>query len=102
MVEYWITNVKIENNKIQEARALINTIEGLTNPVKYTKNEIVKSIEKTTDDWYTATFEGKEGVKNIWKKGSPLHVVTIDGEKFIRTDRNDIKKDNLDNLPKIK
>ncbi len=33
--------------------------------------------------------------------GDPIHVVEIDGEKFIRTDKSDTKEDNLEGLPKF-
>jgi hypothetical protein len=101
VVEYWITDVISDHNKIKEVRALMNTIEGLSNPVRYTKEEIVKSINKD-DKWYTAILKETRGAQNIWDRGAKLHIIDIDDQKFIRTDRNKTKKDNLDNLPNMK
>jgi len=99
MVEYWITNVEVEDNKIKDVTALTNTIEGLSNPVKYTKQEIIKSIETTDDHWYTATLKETRGARNIWEKGLEIHIIETEGKKFIRTDKNEIKNDSLDNQP---
>ena len=35
------------------------------------------------------------------KKGEDVHIVKVDDEKFIRTDKNETKKDNLGNLPEF-
>lgn len=101
MVEYWITDIKINNNKIKEVRALMSTIEGLSNPIRYTKEEIVKSIEKTDDRWYTCLLKEKRGARNIWERGAEIHVVEVDDEKFIRIDGNKMKADNLGELPSL-
>jgi hypothetical protein len=102
VVEYWITDVKIDNNKLKEVRALLRTIEGLSNPVRYTKEDIVKSIEKNDNSWYTAVLEDTTPTRNIWKRRTKIHVVDVNGEKFIRSDKNKTKEDNLGNLPNIK
>lgn len=34
-----------------------------------------------------------------WHKGEDVRVVTINGERYIRTDNNSVKADNLGNLP---
>jgi hypothetical protein len=36
-----------------------------------------------------------------WKKGAEVRVVTIDGTKYIRTDADRIKADNLGDLPRF-
>jgi hypothetical protein len=98
MVEYWITNAIIENNKIKDARAFTNTIVGLINSIRYTKEEIINSIEKIGNHWYTATLKEIKGARNIWERGDEIYVINIDGEKFIRTNRNITKNDYLGNL----
>lgn len=102
MVEYWITNANIENNKIKDARAFTNTIEGLVNPIRYTKEEIINSIENAGNHWYIAILKETKGARNIWERGAEIHVIDIKGEKFIRTDRNNTKNDFLDNLSTTK
>jgi hypothetical protein len=102
VVEYWITNVKFDNNKIKEVRALMSTIEGLSNPVRYSKEKIVKSIEKTADKWYTSILKETRGARNIWERSARIQIVNIDGEKIIRTDGNKTKVDNLGELLHLK
>ncbi|MEF8878857.1 MAG: DUF3892 domain-containing protein [Candidatus Thermoplasmatota archaeon] len=101
MGEYWITHVKKKDDKhIEQVKALMNTVEGLTNPVKYNRDQVVESIQKG-DDWYTCMLKEKKNAKNVWEKTSEVHTVKIDGDKFIRTDRNKKKEDNLGKLPQL-
>jgi len=88
MVEYWITDINLDNNKIEEVRALMNTIEGLSNTNIYSREEIIKSIEKTDDRWYASILKETKGARNIWERGAKIHVVNIDGKKFIRPEWN--------------
>ena len=41
----------------------------------------------------------KSSGKFEWHKGADVHVVEVEGDKYIRTDRNNIKEDNLGELP---
>lgn len=42
----------------------------------------------------------KRKVNGVWKEGESVHVIEqSDGDKFIRTDWNKTKADNLENLP---
>jgi hypothetical protein len=34
-----------------------------------------------------------------WKKGQDIHIITVDGHRFLRTDANKRSRDNLENLP---
>lgn len=45
----------------------------------------------------TATL-GNDGK---WHKGAAVKIYKYDGEKYIKTKADGIKKDNLDNLPKF-
>jgi hypothetical protein len=36
-----------------------------------------------------------------WKEGADVRAITVDGEKYIRTDADGIKKDNLGMLPRF-
>ena len=41
------------------------------------------------------------GPDSRWIKGASVGTVTIEGEKYIRTDADRTKKDNLDRLPQF-
>jgi hypothetical protein len=98
MGEYWITHVRMKEKKIEHVKAFMVTIEGLSNPVRYNREDVVKSIDKD-DKWYTCLLQEKRGARNIWERGAEIHIVEVDGEKFIRTDRNKMKTENLGELP---
>lgn len=58
--------------------------------------DIVNDIE-SNDSHYHPLF-APEGSKNM-DIGPKVHVVTIGGKKYLRTDRNDTPEDNLGELP---
>jgi hypothetical protein len=47
---------------------------------------------------YMTIYKNPDGT---WKKGAPVRVVKIDGDKYIRTDADNTKKDNLGALPRF-
>jgi hypothetical protein len=98
-MEYWITHVKIKNKKIQQVKALLNTVEGLKNPNIYNRKEIVNSIEDKDDDWYTCILAEKKDEQRIWKKESKIYTVEINNEKYLRTDKEKKEADKLGELP---
>jgi hypothetical protein len=59
----------------------------------YTRAAIIEHIEQGNT---YMTIEIKDG---IWHKGAEVHVVRTAHGKYLRTDRNSIARDNLDNLP---
>jgi len=38
---------------------------------------------------------------NKWTKGQEVHIITVGGVKYIRTDKNQKAADNLENLPEF-
>jgi hypothetical protein len=86
--------------RIEQVEALMVTVEGLSNPERYSREELVKSINED-NKWYTCLLKEKRGAQNIWERSAEIHIVEVDDEKFIRTDRNKMKADNLDELPSL-
>ncbi len=43
----------------------------------------------------------KDSTNSKWVQGANVEVITVDGEKYIRTDRDKTKKDNLGQLPRF-
>lgn len=54
-----------------------------------TKDQVVNSIESSKE--YYTWYSNKVGAK--------VNVVKVNGNKYLRTDRNETPKDNLENLP---
>jgi len=98
MGEYWITHVRMKDKRIEHVKAFMRTIEGLCNPSMYDRNAVVQSIDND-DKWYTCVLKEKRGARNIWALKAEIHVVEVDGEKFLRTGKNKSKADNLGVLP---
>lgn len=59
-----------------------------------------KDVLAKMDDGKTFVTIVKDG-DNKWKKGQDVHIITVDGRRFLRTDANKKSKDNLENLPKF-
>jgi hypothetical protein len=98
-MEYWVSHVKMKDNHIQEVKAFLNTVEGLKHPNIFSREEIVKSIDEKNNQWYTCILKEISGEKRVWEKGSPIHTIELDDKKYIRTDGNTKKSDNLGELP---
>jgi hypothetical protein len=56
-----------------------------------TKDQVVNSIESIFKKEYYTWYSNRPGAK--------VEVISVNGNKFLRTDRNQTSKDNLDNLP---
>ena len=95
MAEYWVTHKRMDEEKtrIIKVKAMLMT-NGLLHPEEYSRECVVERIENG-NKWYTCKH--KEG--KTWIKGAEIHVIEIGKEKFIRMDRNNIKSDNLGELP---
>lgn len=60
------------------------------------RSEVVSKLENNYT-FYTI-YKTKD---NKWKKGSEVKIFVLDGEKYIRTDGNKKKHDNLEELPEF-
>ena len=60
------------------------------------RKDVVKKLKH--GNTYITIYKDSD---NKWKKGEDVHVVKIDGEEFIRTDKNQKKEDNLGELPEF-
>lgn len=63
-------------------------------PTTKSRDTVITQLERSYM-FCTATL----GSDKKWHKGAMVKIVTVDGEKFIKTKADGIKKDNLDNLP---
>lgn len=93
--DYVITGVRFQDDKKYilsvEVRPDLGDKIGFTEDWK--RLNVVDSIENGKT-FVTAFRNGSE-----WRKGEDVHVVTINGTKYIRTDKNNTEKDNLGELP---
>lgn len=61
----------------------------------YSRQAVISAILKGT------TFNTIYKENNKWTNGAKVEVVKIDGINYLRTDTNDVKKDNLGELPEF-
>ena len=84
-----------EETRIERVMAMMVTVNGLSLPLPYDRKDIIQGIQKG-DNWYTCSQKDES-----WIITAEIHVVEVDGEYFIRTDGNNIKSDNLGELPEF-
>jgi Protein of unknown function (DUF3892) len=63
--------------------------------IEWTRQQVIQAI----DNGYTfVTAFWRDG---SWRRGAEVHAVTIGRERFLRTDRNQARADNLGELPEL-
>ena len=96
--DYLISAVKYDSD--HEKIISVKTHEDKGDTVGDSYIEIRSKVVSNIENGYSYCTILKTNDKK-WKKGEDIHIVKIDDEKFIRTDRNETKKDNLGNLPEF-
>jgi hypothetical protein len=93
--DFGISRVKYDRDhqKIVEVEVRADHGESIGEATKVARQDVVRSIEAGRT--YVTIFHEN----GRWKKGEDVHVVTIRSQKYLRTDRNAIEKDNLGSLP---
>lgn len=102
MTEYWVSHIKKEANDIKKVRAFINTVEGIKYPTIFKKKDVLKSLQKKQDNWYTCFLKDKKGQRRIWEKQKKIKPVEVDGNKYLRVDDKTKNSDHLGDLPSLK
>jgi hypothetical protein len=96
--DYGISHVRYddEHTHIVKVRVLENKGDTFGPAEEWARKQVVSAIEGgTTFVTILKTSEGK------WKKGQDVHIITVKGLKYIRTDQNAQASDNLENLPEF-
>ena len=96
--DYLISAVKYDSNheRIESVKTHKDKGDTVGSGFIEKRSQVVSNIESGYS--YCTILRNKE---DKWNKGEDVHVVKVDGEKFIRTDNNKTKKDNLENLPEF-
>lgn len=90
-VRYNDDNTRIVKVKRREVHS-----DHLSSGTAVQRMMVVSGIEGGDD--YTTAVKNKN---DKWELGDEIHVLPVDGEKFIRTDQSDTKEDNLGGLPRF-
>lgn len=95
--DYLITGVRYNEEHTFIIVAELRKDKGGTvgNPQNRSREFIIYAIENGTT--FVTAIESKSG----WLKGADVGILTVDDVEYIRTDKNETKRDNLENLPEI-
>jgi len=95
--DYCISAVNYSEDPKHIKEAKVHQDEGDTiGPGKiWSRSQIVSSIESGHS--FITILRSEDGK---WKRGEDVHVIKVNGKKYIRTDKNEIEEDNLGDLPK--
>ena len=96
--DYGISAVRYDAEQTHILRVKAHEDKGDTigTAVEQTRSEVVSAIERGKS--FVTILRGAD---NKWKKGQDVHVITVNGVKYIRTDQNRRASDNLENLPEF-
>lgn len=96
MSEYWVSHKRMNDSetRIVKVKAMKRTEEGLESPKVFNRTDIIESLEND-NYWYTCSQKNE----STWTRKEEIHIIELNGERLIRTDRNEIKEDNLGELP---
>ncbi len=95
--DFLISAVQYDANKIHIKKVRVHEDKGdkVGNPPEeMPRGRVVENIENG-NTFCTIIKSG------MWSKGEDVHVISMGSEKFIRTDKNQEKSDNLGNLPEF-
>lgn len=92
-----ITAVRYDprHQHIDRVRARPDLGEQLGTQEEFTRAQVVEAIANGLNVITAYSKDGK------WQRGAPVEVVVIDGVKYLRTDANRVKADNLGELPEF-
>lgn len=96
--DYCISAVRYnsEHTHIVKVKVHVDSGDQIGSPTEWTRFEVVSTIEnRKTFVTIARSSDGK------WKKGEDVHIITVGGVKYLRTDANSKASDNLGNLPEF-
>jgi hypothetical protein len=96
--DYCISAVRYDDNETFIKKVEVMEDKGDTLGVKEIKTRewVIDKIEEGYS--FVTTKKNDDGK---WTKGEDVHIIKVNGKKYIRTDKNDTESDNLGNLPKF-
>jgi hypothetical protein len=96
--DYLISKVEYNAKETHITRVLSHPDNGDTvgDGVEITRSTVVSRLNSGST--FATIYWGTD---SKWKRGANVRTITIDDEKFIRTDADNMKKDNLGALPRF-
>ena len=96
--DYGISKVRYDDERTHIVKVKVREDKGDTfGPAEeWPRKQVVSAIEGGTT--FLTILKGSDGK---WQKGQDVHIITVKGVKYIRTDQNPKAADNLENLPEF-
>lgn len=94
--DYAVCAVRYSDNPkhIEQVKVMEDKGEKFGAPEQWNRTKAISEIAGDTN--IITVFKNEDG---NWKKGARVNVVTINGTRYLRTDRDAIAADNLGSLP---
>ena len=92
--DYLISCCIYDDNHIVKAGVHKDNVDSVDNKVIKKRRWIVNKLEN--DYTFCTIYRGQN---DKWKKGANVNIIKVDQEKYLRTDSNKLKCDNLGELP---
>ena len=96
--DYGISKVRYNDERTHIVKVKVHEDKGdaIGTAQEWARNQVVSAVEggKT----FVTMLKGSD---DKWKKGEDVHIITVKGVKYIRTDQNPKGADNLENLPEF-
>jgi hypothetical protein len=95
--DYLISAVRYNaaGTHIEKVRVHVDNADSVGPASEWTRSKVIAQLEAGYSFVTILKSNGK------WQKGATVRIVVIHGEKFIRTDADQTKEDNLGGLPRF-
>lgn len=95
--DYCISAVKYNSTgtHIEKVRVHVDNGDSIGDPSEWFRTDVVSALERG-NTFVTIISNGDK-----WSKGQDVHIIHVNGAKYIRTDTDKTASDNLENLPKF-
>jgi len=96
--DYGISGVRYNDERTHIVKVKVHEDRGDTigGAKEWSRNQVVSAIERGKT--FVTILKGAGGK---WRRGQDVHIITVNGVNYIRTDRNRKASDNLENLPEF-
>jgi hypothetical protein len=96
--DYGISKVRYNKERTHIVKVEVHEDNGDTigGAEEWSRSQVVSTLDRGKT--FVTILWGSD---DKWHKGQDVHIVTVNGVRYIRTDRNRRASDNLENLPEF-
>ena len=96
--DYGISHVRYNDQRTHIVKVKVREDKGdsLGNAEEWSRSQVVSALDRGKT--FVTILEGSD---HKWNRGQDVHIITVNGTKYIRTDQNQRASDNLEKLPEF-